>query len=204
MYSLKNHWLFVHIPKTGGNAIQGVLRSYADDEIVTLAAHQDGVERFEVRSRQYQTHKHSTLAEYLREYGTELLTTLHKSACVRNPWDRVVSYFFSPHRGPVEWSRAGFREFLETVAPVAHYLSLDESRPAKLESALANLDCLLRYESLQADFDRLCQQIGSPHQTLPVRNKSRRGDYRDYYDAESREAVARRFEEEVDCLGYVY
>src|SRR5262245_50254348 len=101
MLSTTRSFLFVHVPKTGGNSIQDALRAHSDDEFVCLSPHQDGVERFELRSARFDTHKHSTLAEYRSRYGDELLAVLYRFACVRNPWDRVVSHFFSPHRGEI-------------------------------------------------------------------------------------------------------
>ncbi len=160
------------------------------------------MERFEVRSSRHNTHKHSTLAEYRREYGPELFGSLFKFACVRNPWDRAVSYFFSPHRGPVEFNRNDFHAFLETIQPVAHYLTLEEEHPPRLAAALGNLDFVLRFEKLQSDFAEVCRRIGIPVQSLPVRNKSARGSYRDYYDADSRRLVELRFGEEIELLGY--
>jgi hypothetical protein len=73
MLSTSHNFLFVHIPKTAGNSIQDALRLYADDKFATRAPHQDGVERFELRSAKYNTTKHSTLADYEREYGAQML-----------------------------------------------------------------------------------------------------------------------------------
>jgi hypothetical protein len=204
MLSTACRFLFIHIPKTGGNSIQNILRHYSDDQVVALAAHQDGVERFEVRSSRHHTHKHSTLAEYRREYGPELFDALFKFACVRNPWDRAVSYYFSPHRGRVEFNSRDFCAFIETIQPVAHYLTLTEEQPPRLAPALGNIDLVLRFERLQADFARVCERIGIPVQPLPVRNKSSRGSYRDYYDAASRRLVESRFAEEIELLRYNY
>ena len=104
MLSTAHRFLFIHVPKTGGNSIQNVLAVYSADHLVSTAAHQDGVERFEVRSTRYRTTKHSTLREYEREYDPSLLDGLRTICCVRNPWERCISHFFSPHRGPVEWN----------------------------------------------------------------------------------------------------
>lgn len=203
MLSTTKRFLFIHVPKTGGNSIQDALRPYADDAIVAIAPHQDGVERFELRSDQYATHKHSTLREYRQAYGDALFASLFKFACVRNPWDRAVSFYFSPHRGEVKWDRKCFCDFVATIAPVGHYLTLAPDQ--RLADAVRHIDCLLRFETLQSDFARACEAVDIPEPTLRVRNKSSRlGSYRDYYDAETAKVVATRFEEEIDVFGYYF
>lgn len=57
MLSTSHNFLFIHVPKTGGNSLQNVLSEYADDKIVRLSPYQDGVERFEVRSGRYDTER---------------------------------------------------------------------------------------------------------------------------------------------------
>ncbi len=114
MLSTRHRFLFVHIPKTAGNAVQTILQQYADDEIVSNK-HQDGVEMFGVRSPQYGTRKHSTLAIYRREYGDELYGDLFKFTCVRDPWQRAISFYFSRHRGEITWNRQGFIELVGTM-----------------------------------------------------------------------------------------
>src|SRR5262245_20224214 len=99
MISLRHRFLYVHIPKTADNAVQNVLRHYSEDKLVCLSPHQDGVERFEVRNDRYAIQKHSTLSDYERELGGGTLAGLFKFCCIRNPWERAVSYYFSPHRG---------------------------------------------------------------------------------------------------------
>ncbi len=50
MLSLKNNFLFIHLPKTAGNSIQGNLQHYSEDDVVCLNDLQDGIERVEIRN----------------------------------------------------------------------------------------------------------------------------------------------------------
>src|SRR5688500_12110385 len=50
MMALSRQFIFVHVPKTGGNSIQNVLKAYSEDEIVCTEPYQDGVERFELKN----------------------------------------------------------------------------------------------------------------------------------------------------------
>ncbi len=203
MLSTQHRFLFVHIPKTAGNAVQNILRHYSDDEIV-CNEHQDGVERFGVRSARFDTRKHSTLAIYRREFGEELFGSLYKFTCVRDPWQRAISFYFSPHRGKTAWDRQDFIEFLGTIKPVAAFLSASETGVQPLAEAVRNVDFLMRFESLEADFRTVCERIGVPAQPLPVRNRSRREDYRSYYDDETRALVGTLFHEEIELFGYAF
>ena len=58
-----------------------------------------------------------------------------------------------------------------------------------------------RFENLSADFKALADKLGIDA-TLPHLNRSMRGDYRDQYDARSREIIARYFAEEIRTFEY--
>jgi hypothetical protein len=197
--SFRHKFLFVHIPKTAGNSLQNILRNYSEDEIVCLAPHQDGVERFEVRNANYNFHKHSTLAEYQRELEPSVFQSLFKFACVRNPWDRLISFYFSPHRGETQWDRARFLELLRITPGISHYLRLPDR-----EASFRNIDFFLKFETLNEDFRSLCSHLRIPPQDLPTRNSSRHEHYSKYYDSELREIVARQYADEIGFFGYEF
>jgi len=201
--SLKHHFLFVHIPKTGGNSVQQVLRDYAEDQIVCTAPFQDGVERFGLRNDRFNLHKHSPLRDYRRELGETLFRRLFKFCCVRNPWERAISFYFSPHRGPVNWSRDAFIGLLRELVPSAAFVALGEPDFSK-QSPFGNVDFVMRFERLNEDFRRVCDRIGLPFQELPVRNKSSREHFSQYYDPELIDLVAQQFRHEIDYFGYEF
>ncbi|MGA0608257.1 sulfotransferase family 2 domain-containing protein [Phenylobacterium sp. VNQ135] len=200
MISLERRFLFVHIPKTGGNSIQNVLRTYSEDEIVCREPHQDGIERFELSNPTYGFSKHSPLAEYAAKLPPDVYGALFKFACVRNPWARAVSFYFSPHRGVTEFTREAFVAFLPTIPPMTQHLRATPDQPAA--GIRDNFDYLMRFETLQQDFDVICERLGLPPQPLPTRNRSQRGRVEDYYDAGTVELVRQLFADDIALFGY--
>ena len=95
MISLQKRFLFVHIQKTVDNSIQTALRDYSEDQLVALRKEQDGIERFGLRNPNYKIKKHSALAEYRDALGNEQFRRLYKFTCVRKPWDRMASCWFT-------------------------------------------------------------------------------------------------------------
>ena len=200
MISLQKRFLFVHIPKTAGNSIQSALRDYSEDQLVALRKEQDGIERFGLRNPRYTIKKHSTLSEYHDALGDEQFRNLYKFTCVRNPWDRMVSYYFTPTQKPETWSRKEFRETISKAVSVSDYLRLDNGEG----DPFANVDCIIRFENLANDFRTLCNAIGISPPALPQYNRSNREHYSKYYDDQLRELVRARFAAEIERFNYSF
>ncbi len=199
MISLKNRFLFIHVPKTGGNSIQNILSRHSDDKIVILNNMQDGKERFEVRYANTQLHKHSSLQDYRIVFGSRI-NELYKFVTIRNPWDRAISFYFSPHRGEVEWDKKSFLQFVSSnVKPLRHYLQLEAN-----DSFVSNVDFIIKYESLENDFRRVLEIIKVKMELLPHRNKSTRKHYTHYYDSELIDFIHDAFLEDIQLGGYKY
>src|SRR5262245_11705475 len=126
MISFQKRFLFVHVPKTAGNSIQSVLRGYSEEELVALRGEQDGVERFGLRNPKYKIKKHSTLAEYRAALGETEFGDLYKFACVRNPWDRMISLYFTPTQNTAVWDREKYTKVMVKALPVSDNLWYNE------------------------------------------------------------------------------
>jgi sulfotransferase famil protein len=200
MISFQKRFLFVHVPKTAGNSIQSVLRDYSEDELVALRGEQDGVERFGLRNPKYKLKKHSTLAEYRNAIGNEQFGSLYKFTCVRNPWDRMVSYYFTPTQSPETWDRKKFRRIISKAVSVADYLRLN----VRDHDPFENVNYIIRFENLANDFRTVCAALDISPTTLPQYNRSNREHYSKYYDDELRESVRERFAAEIERFGYVF
>jgi hypothetical protein len=200
MISFQKCFLFVHIPKTAGNSIQSVLRNYSEDQLVALREEQDGIERFGLRNPKYKIKKHSALSEYRDALGDKQFRNLYKFTCVRNPWDRMVSYYFTPTQNPETWNRKKFRGIIAKAVSVADYLRLDKDE----KNPFANVDYIMRFENLADDFRTVCRRLDIPPAVLAQYNRSNREHYSKYYDDELRELVRTRFAAEIERFGYAF
>jgi hypothetical protein len=145
--------IFLHVPKTAGNAIQNQLIRFSDD-IKDISSHQDGVDRFDVKGR-VTPKKHAKL----QDYADRMDISGYKVAITcRNPFDRLISFYFSPHRWQVEegggwkaktpyWDRDIFRSILPTAKPIVEYLTVNQS--------VVSPDIVIRFEDIEAGYLKL-------------------------------------------------
>ena len=87
--------IYIHAPKTAGNAIQSLLFDISDDDKIVYH-HQNGVDRFEV-SGPITFSKHSALRIYNNGLGNNL-SGWRVMVSIRHPFERAISAYFSPHR----------------------------------------------------------------------------------------------------------
>jgi hypothetical protein len=209
MISIPKRFLFIHVPKTGGNSIFQVLREYSDERIITPGPVQDGIERFGTVNDAYPTIvKHSSLGEHQSALPPDVFRSLYKFAILRNPWERMISWFFSPHRqlpqknrrlwqGAGDWNRDKFLGFLSRRQGTRHYTCLPDS-----PTLSHDLDFLMRFEHLDEHFAEVCRRLEIPARPLPKYNRSTREHYSHYYDDELEALVGDMFREEIEFAGY--
>ena len=201
MLSLSHRFLFIHIPKTGGNSIQKILQPYSDDQIVALPM-QDGKERFEVRGR-FTPHKHATLVDYRNRLPPEQFAELFKFCAVRDPWSRAISFYFTPRRwikrglSPY-WSRDEFVELLPQMPPMVDQL--------KIDGQIQVMDGIVRHENLAEQLSAVLGRIGIEvdEDRIPHLNRSQSGDYRAYYDSDPDlvDIVAEQYRDDISNFDY--
>lgn len=210
MISISKRFLFIHVPKTGGNSVFQALREYSDDRIITPGPTQDGIERFGTVNDTYPTIlKHSSLSEYQHALPAEVFGSLYKFAILRNPWERMISWFFSPHRQLPQanrrlewqaargWDRDHFHKFLSRKQSTRHYTCLPGA-----PTLSRDLDVLMRFEQIDEHFAELCRRLDIPARPLPKYNRSTREHYSHYYDDELQALVGEMFREEIEFAGY--
>lgn len=69
---------------------------------------------------------------------------------------------------------------------------------------LDGCDYIGKVETLQEDFDKICKIIGVGQTTLANLNSSPHGDYRDFYDEESKDFISKVHNKTIERFGYVF
>ena len=65
-------------------------------------------------------------------------------------------------------------------------------------------DYLGKVETMQASYNEVAKRLGIATIPLDHANRSRRGDYKDYYDQQLIDGVARIYARDLDLFGYDY
>lgn len=205
MISLSNNFLFIHLPKTGGNSLQAALEKYSDDEIVIRHASQDGIERFSIRNEKLGVEKHATLGRYKEVFGSQVCNQLYTFTVIRNPWDRAMSHYFSPHLANLTWDRARFINVVDTMPTLRQFIGEEGNQVGNDSVELDDfVDKILTFEKLQEDFEDVCARLNLPPLKLPFRNASGKPPYHSHYDDELIQIIAARFADEIAFGGYEF
>lgn len=208
MYLGKYSLIFLHLPKTGGNSVSRALLPFSDDRMY-VGPRQDGVDTFGIQGRATQK-KHARLSSYEQTLGNNLLDVQRVAITLRDPVERAVSYYFSPHRwkrrspgnGNVKilepkWS---FNDFCTTIEPLASLHDMLE-----INGQIRLPDFVLFYTHLNTDVHRLAVKTGIPLPagSIPHANVSRASyDFRQELcqDDQVNAAVRERFSEDYKLI----
>lgn len=173
MISLKHKFIFIHAPKTAGNAIQNVLQKYSDDEIINTSFKNGVMDKFGLNN--FAGGKHATIRHYIQNWDNSYgrLEDYTISGCVRNPWDRATSYYFYLGYGNMSCDK--FETSTKQLLPQTNYYAYEEKNM---------LTCGISYENLQADFDRFCDIVKIKREELPKANVSKKKTkhFTEYYN----------------------
>ncbi|MEM6939470.1 MAG: sulfotransferase family 2 domain-containing protein [Pseudomonadota bacterium] len=204
-------YIFVHIPKTGGTSLALALEGRAMKDDVLLGdtpkarARRHRVKALPETGRLW---KHSTLADIDGLIGRDEIAAMFTFTLVRNPWDRMVSYYHWLREQRFDHpaarlaraeSFAGFLRARETqasfrAAPAASYMTDAQG--------VERARLYIRLEHFTQDAAPLWAHLGF-ELALPWVNRSRRAaDHRGYYTAETRAIVAACCAVDIARFGY--
>lgn len=199
-------YVFVHSPKTGGTSMALALeaRAMADDILIgdTPKAHRRRGRLKELNAAG-RVWKHSTLRDMEGVLSDADLSEMLVFTLVRNPWDRMVSYYHwlqaqtFVHPAVTAAKSLEFRSFLRErqvqesfrLAPAASYV---DRAPAPV---------FVRLEHLAQDLAPIEAHLGFKLE-IGHQNASDRGAYGLYYDVETQAIVEDICAQDIAQFGY--
>ena len=192
------------MPRTGTHTIRRALASHlgADDwEQENLFT----AKRLPIAELAAKNHGHLSAAELRPHVPDEVWDGYFKFAFVRNPFDRFISTCFFLNRKDPGFPAAALprmKQALRNPGFTQRILVAPQHRMLDNAGGDPAMDFTGHYESLQRDFETVCTRIGIEPMVLPIENRSDRGAYADYYDAELEQAVAALYAGDIERYGY--
>lgn len=210
--SEKGKFIFVHVQKNAGMSFEAILKQNFSD-----CEHWHG------------RHEHALTG--IGEIGRAEWDDCYSFALVRNPWDRMVSWYSmiqrnykrlpwyrriskKPFRSPF-WNQViqqsnDFESFLHNCTEEVF------DRGALKSFAFNQIDYLTdergeiavsfvgRFENLVTDTAVIFDRLGIPADSLPHRNISQHRHYSSYYNRETRELIEQRFHRDIEAFEYQF
>lgn len=205
LVSHSHKFIFIKSKKTAGSSIQDYLAKYCKNGII----------------EKYIPGGHRPAQSTRDMIGEEIWNNYLKILPVRNPWDKMVSWYFwrarkrsifvkikriLQGRHPEnEAHRRTFRDFITW---------LDSRDKLNLDDPIALVDgkwpdyFFIRYEHLHEDFESLCTQLNISYEPdkMPKKKMGVRKEkgYQDRYDNETKEMIRKAYKEEIEMFSYVF
>lgn len=205
------HYIFVHAPKTGGTAMALALEGRAMKDDIMLGDTPKALKRRR-RLKDVQTRgrlwKHATLADIDGLVPT--LEGLFAFTLVRNPWDRMVSYYHwlrdqrFDHPAVALAGQMDFADFACT-AQVRGSMRANPARHYMTDVAgVERCDLYIRLEAFAQDAAPLWDHLGFALELPHVNASARAEDYRGYYTDAARTAVREACAEDIERFAYSF
>jgi len=208
LISHHNRFLFIHIQKTAGSSLSQLLK----ENVADLSSFRG-------------THDHALWA---KSAGGFIWEDYYKFAFVRNPWDRLVSWYMmiTQHSQRLLLEQPGYehnllwRYVLENADSFESFIHnctacIDDVDGRKSfvfnqldyltdEAGNCIVDFIGRFETFSADTLKLCDALGLDNVAISHTNTSTHAHYRDYYNDVTRRLVAQRFAKDIDYFSYQF
>jgi len=198
-------FIFTHVPKCAGKSITNHLFDFLikkGDNFFHLGCSGDFKNRIHVPVFK--------INEILKKYSLGKHEEYFNFAFVRNPWDRLVSYYFFKkfyqyHKTTTLEDFINF-SLNENIKTIRGFNFIDGvSQKEMISDILGNVSVnyIGRFEYLNQDLKEIYDHLGIKTQNkLSHINKTNHEDYRKYYTDKLIEKVNTLYKEEIDFFGF--
>lgn len=207
MISFEKNFLFIHVPKTGGNSFTDRLIGFCDDKKVCDRVHRDGKQDFALRNS-YGLRKHAGVSEWSLLLGEKRFRAFFKFTIIRNPWDRLMSHFMHQQRktgrDDGQFNPGRFARWLHNARIFDQFCLWNGKKSWSLRGGkgIYPFDFYVRFDCLQEDWLMLSALLDIPQVPLEHLNKGADIRYRHLYTPETYKLVARRCASEIEYFNY--
>jgi len=216
MINHQHKFIFVHIPRCGGNFINTFFEPmYIEENLDTKGPNVDG-DNFELDH--YPLHRYLKLFPDCKNY--------FKFAFIRNPWAKVLSDFFFKKYGAerggmwgpctrfINCKKLEFPEYIRILDQkfqgvnqlkqtnqhlVSHFISYHDYIGDGSE-----LDFLGRLENFSEDFSLLCKKFNINYIPEDKKNSVEHLHYTEYYSEKTKDIVYKLYQNDIENFGYQF
>jgi hypothetical protein len=210
MISRKNKFIFIHIPKTGGNSVSSALQIFTDIHFVGANSPSGfgGNENFWPIDPIHGNIKHFSIDKWYELLG-EKICEYFLFCTVRNPIDRAISLYFFTKQAIAYNQIAWLEDYSEEAkdrfikSEFVKFLNSGlQSQTSYLKSQTKLNVHVMKFEQLVEDFAFVCRRLDLSVACLPRINASRRPLFTNLLDAYSLKLLAEIFEDDFRNFGY--
>lgn len=206
-------YIFVHIPKTGGTAMALALedRAKADDIMIgdtpKAVKRRGKVKGIETAGRLW---KHSTLADAEGLITRDEMADLFTFTLVRNPWDRMVSYYHwlqaqsFDHPAVALAQSKGFSGFLNAPLTQSTFRANPYASYMTDGAGAVHANLYIRLEHLAEDIAALNDYLGFKLELGIANASARPRDWRGFYTQSDAELLADICASDIAIHGYAF
>lgn len=188
--------IFMHIPKTGGSSVTYHLRSISSDKVDIARSRLGPGKGVSVNDPESGKNvKHISIHNLIKQKPE--YANYYKFTIVRNPYDRVMSYYFW-HKGTKKM-RNGFdkNDFKLFVRKLSDFQFKYITDP---ETGEILVDKIVKYETMANELGTIPKLKRFNFSNLPKLNVSKNNS--SFYDTELKELVYNKFIKDFELFGY--